>query len=140
MTHNEIMDFISSWTWGTLIGVEQDRPYAVELSYGTDGDYLYCGSMPGGRMARCVRSNPRVAFKICECGWNYSRYRAVLIEGRADLLTEVEDIRYAVRRIAAQAGLNEHAFDGIVHRVASHPVSNSVRIPLACVSGKSSGY
>jgi nitroimidazol reductase NimA-like FMN-containing flavoprotein (pyridoxamine 5'-phosphate oxidase superfamily) len=140
MTHGEIMDFISYWTWGTLIGVERSRPYAVELSYGTDGDFLYCGSMPGGRMARCVRSNPEVAFKICECGRNYARYRAVLIEGRAELLTAAEDIRYAVRRIALQAGLPESAFDGIVQRVAGHPESNSVKIPLSRVSGKSAGY
>ena len=42
MTKEEIIEFITTWTWGTLIGVEGDKPYAVELSYGTDGKYIYC--------------------------------------------------------------------------------------------------
>ena len=54
MTEKEIRSFIAEWTWGTLIAVEGSRPYAVELSYGSDADYIYCGSMPGGRMAQCV--------------------------------------------------------------------------------------
>ena len=52
MTEKEIRDFIEEWTWGTLIGVEGDQPYAVENTYATDGNNIYCGSMPGGKMAR----------------------------------------------------------------------------------------
>jgi len=40
MQHTEIIDFIRYFTWGTLIGVEGDKPYAVELSYGFDGAYI----------------------------------------------------------------------------------------------------
>ena len=65
MTKEEILEFIESWAWGTLIGVEGDKPYAIEVSYGTDGEYIYCGSMPGGRMAGCLRANQNVVFKIC---------------------------------------------------------------------------
>jgi len=28
MTKDEIMEFIKTWTWGTLIGVEGNNPYA----------------------------------------------------------------------------------------------------------------
>ncbi len=41
MTREEIIDFIKYYTWGTLIGVEPGgSPYAVELSYGFDGDAI----------------------------------------------------------------------------------------------------
>ena len=33
---------------GTLIAIDNDRPYAIELSYATDGEFIYCGSMPAG--------------------------------------------------------------------------------------------
>ena len=139
MTDKEIRAFIKEWTWGTLIGVEGNKPYAVELSYGTDGDFIYCGSMPGGRMARCIQENPNVAFKICDSDRSYSRYRAVIIEGKAERLTSYDDILFSVRYIARQRGLPETAFDGVVRRVANSPEGNSLRIPIQVFGGKISG-
>jgi nitroimidazol reductase NimA-like FMN-containing flavoprotein (pyridoxamine 5'-phosphate oxidase superfamily) len=140
MTRVEMLDFIGYYTWGTLIGVEGDKPYAVELSYGYDGEYIYCGSMPGGRMARCVRNNSQVVFKICECDWDYARFRAVIIEGRAERMTSREDIMHTVIRIARQRKLPDHAFAGVVDRLVDNPESNSLRIPVTTIGGKIAGY
>jgi len=135
MTNDEIMEFIETWTWGTLIGVEKDKPYAVELSYGTDGKYIYCGSKPGGRMAQCIISNSNAVFKICECGWDYARYKAVIVEGTAERLTKYEDILQSVRCIAKQRKLNEHAFDHIAQHVTDSHESNSVRLEIKNIGG-----
>ena len=136
MSREEIIDFIKHYTWGTLIGVEPDgRPYAVELSYGFDGACIYCGSRPGGRMARCIKNNQPVAFKICDSDRSYSRYTAVIVEAQAERLTSRDDILNSVRSIARQRGLNEHAFDGVVDHVAGNPECNSLRIPIAAISG-----
>ena len=140
MTQTEILDFIQYFTWGTLIGVEGDKPYAIELSYGFDGTFIYCGSMPGGRMQRCIRDNVNVAFKICECDWSYERYRAVIVEGRAARMTSREDIMLAVVQIARQRKLPDHAFVGVVDRLVDNPESNSLRIAVTTVGGKSAGY
>jgi nitroimidazol reductase NimA-like FMN-containing flavoprotein (pyridoxamine 5'-phosphate oxidase superfamily) len=136
MTEKEIWAFVKEWTWGTLIGVEGNKPYAVELSYGTDNDYIYCGSMPGGRMARCIEANSNVVFKICDSDRSYSRWRAVIIEGQAERLTSHDDILYSVRCIARQRGFRETAFDSIVRRVANNPEGNSLRIPIKVFGGK----
>jgi nitroimidazol reductase NimA-like FMN-containing flavoprotein (pyridoxamine 5'-phosphate oxidase superfamily) len=136
MTEKEIRSFIAEWTWGTLIAVEGSRPYAIELSYGSDGDYIYCGSMPGGRMARCIRQNPQVVFKICDSDRSYSFWRAVIIEAEAERLTRYEDILYSVRFIARQRGFPEGAFDSIARRVADNPESNSLRIPVKVIGGR----
>jgi len=140
MTQTEIIDFIQYFTWGTLIGVEGGRPYAVELSYGFDGTYIYCGSMPGGRMARCIRDNANVAFKICECDWSYSRFRAVIVEGHAERMTSRDDIMRAVMQIARQRKLPDHAFAGVVERLVDNAESNSLRIPVTTMGGKIAGY
>ncbi len=139
MTKDEMMAFIKSWTWGTLIGVEGGRPYAVELSYGTDGSYIYCGSRPGGRMARCIEENPFVAFKICDSDRSYSSWRAVIVEGKAERQTGYDDILQAVRHIARQRGYDERVFDGIAKKTADDPHSNSLRIPLETLSGVTTG-
>ena len=140
MSKAEITTFIKSCAWGTLIGVEGDKPYAVELSYGFDGEYVYCGSMPGGRMAHCIRDNANVAFKICECDWGYERYRAVIVEGRAERMTSREDIMLAVVQIARQRKLPDHAFAGVVDRLVDNQESNSLRIAVTTIGGKIAGY
>ena len=140
MTREEIISFIEKWTWGTLIGVEGDRPYAVEVSYGTDGEFIYCGTRPGGRMWKCIGENSNVAFKICDSDRSCNRWHAVLVEGVAEKLTRPEDILHSCRCIASQMGLPREAFDGIASKSAANPKRNSLRIPLANISGKAIGY
>jgi len=135
MTKEEIVEFIKSWAWGTLIGVEGDKPYAVEVSYGTDGEYIYCGSKPGGRMARCLRANNNVVFKICRSDRNAERFKAVSIEGKAERLTDYDDVLHALRSVARQVALEEKALDSIAKRNYQHPESNFIRIPITAVGG-----
>jgi nitroimidazol reductase NimA-like FMN-containing flavoprotein (pyridoxamine 5'-phosphate oxidase superfamily) len=135
MAREEIIDFIKGWGWGTLIGVEGDQPYAVEVSYGTDENYIYCGSKPGGRMAKCLHTNARVVFKICDSHPRAHHYTAVTIEGKAEHLQGFENIRAGARLVAQQAGLSETALDGIAQNISGHPECNFIRIPLKTMSG-----
>ena len=135
MSQSEILTFIKSRAWGTLVGVEGEKPYAVEVSYGTDGTYLYCGSMPGGRMARCIQANPNVVFKICSSDRNAESFQAVIIEGKAEQLTTYEDILHSLRNVARHSGLDMKALDPISKRHCENPGSNFIRIPLSRVDG-----
>jgi len=87
MSRKEMLDFIAEWRWGTVIGVEGDRPYAIEVAYASDDAYLYCGSRPGGRMAQCIKANANAAFKICDSDPEHRKWRAVIVEGKAERLT-----------------------------------------------------
>jgi nitroimidazol reductase NimA-like FMN-containing flavoprotein (pyridoxamine 5'-phosphate oxidase superfamily) len=139
MTEKEIRDFIEEWTWGTLIGVEGDQPYAVENTYATDGNYIYCGSMPGGRMARCIKQNQKVAYKICDSDKSYKKWRAVIIEGKAERLTTKEDLLFFVRLLAKKMGVPENKFDPMAEKMAANPEkTNSVRIPMTVCGGRCS--
>jgi len=136
MTKEEIVEFIKSWAWGTLIGVEGDNPYAIEVSYGTDGKFIYCGSMPGGRMAKCLRANNNVVFKICDSDRTSRKYRAVIIEGKAERLTHYDDILHSLRSIARQGELRENALDDIAKRCSKNPENNFIRIPIKIFGGR----
>jgi nitroimidazol reductase NimA-like FMN-containing flavoprotein (pyridoxamine 5'-phosphate oxidase superfamily) len=140
MSEKEVRDFIEEWTWGTLIGVEGDKPYAIEVTYASDGKYIHCGSMPGGRMARCIKKNPNVVFKICNADKSYRSWKAVIVEGIAERLTKKEDILTSVRLIATKMGMPERQLDGIAERIASDPeIANAVKIPIKAVGGRCSG-
>jgi nitroimidazol reductase NimA-like FMN-containing flavoprotein (pyridoxamine 5'-phosphate oxidase superfamily) len=136
MTEKEIRDFIVEWKWGTILAAEDNKPYAVEVSYASDDNYLYCGSRPGGRMAKSIKSNPNAAFKICDSDPEHKKWRAIIVEGVAERMTAKEDVLYFVRLLAKKMGRPENAFDGFAEKIASNPEeSNSIRIPLKVMSG-----
>lgn len=135
MSRKEIVSFIGEWTWGTLIGVEEDKPYAIEVSYGTDGNYIYCGSKPGGRMWQCIEKNKNVVFKICDTDRHCNIWHAVIVEGVAEPRTTEEEILHCCQIIATQMGLRKDAFDKMAKKVAQNPKHNSLRIPLVNISG-----
>jgi len=140
MTEEEIRALMEECTWGTLIAVEGDKPYGVELAFASDGEYIYCGSKPGGRMARCIKKNPNVAFKFCTTDKSTRNFKAVIVEGQAERLTKKEDILAGMRRIAKKVGMQENQLDPVAESLASHPEkSNFIRIPLKVVEGRHSG-
>lgn len=139
MSQDEIMDLIRQRTWGTLIAVDGNKPYAVELSYGSDGQYIYCGSVPGGRMYRCIQKNRNVAFKICDSNDAHPDWRAVIIEAEAERLTEYEDFLCLARAIAKQKNLPEDQFYPAAKRFFDHPESNCLKIPIKNAGGRKRG-
>ena len=137
MTEKEIRNFIAEWRWGMILGVDGNKPYAVEVSYASDDNYIYCGSRPGGRMARCIKSNSNAAFKICDSDPEHRKWRAAIVEGVAERMTEKKDILFFVRLLAKKMGRPEKSFDGLAERIASNPdEANSIKIPLRVMSGK----
>ncbi len=139
MDEKEMRDFIAEWKWGTLIAVEGDKPYAVEVAYASDEKHLYCGSMPGGRMARCVKANPNVVFKICDSPPDHSSWKAVIIEGKAERMTTREEHQYFLSLLAKKMGRPENFFDNVLdHIMKRSEDSNSLRIPLTVIGGRAS--
>ena len=136
MTEKEIKDFIAEWTWGTIIAVDGDKPYAIEVTYGSDGEYIYCGSRPGGKMAKCIKANPNMIFKICNADKSYATWKAVSVFAKAERLVKKEDIMRGIRHIAKGRGRDEYAYDAIGERMAANPEnSNALRIPIKNATG-----
>jgi nitroimidazol reductase NimA-like FMN-containing flavoprotein (pyridoxamine 5'-phosphate oxidase superfamily) len=137
MTEKEIRDFIAEWRWGTIHAVDGDKPYGVEVAYASDDDYLYCGSKPGGRMAQCIKSNPNIAFKLCDSDPEHKKWRAAIIEGVAERITSKDDILFFVRLLAKKMGRPEKSFDALADKIAENPDdSNSIRLPLKVMGGR----
>jgi nitroimidazol reductase NimA-like FMN-containing flavoprotein (pyridoxamine 5'-phosphate oxidase superfamily) len=140
MPEKEIKKFLEEWTWGTLIAVDGDRPYAIELSYATDGEYIYCGSMPGGRMARCIKDNARVVFKVCDSAKDPSRFRAVIVEGTVKKLAQKEEIAQGLRVLYKKLGLPESRIEPRSAQLTANTQSNFYRIAMHEIGGKAIGY
>lgn len=142
LSENEIKQFLEEWTWGTLIAMDGDKPYAIELSYATDGEFIYCGSMPGGRMSRSVKDDSHAVFKVCDCPKDTSIFRAVMVEGRIKKLTKrdeiVKGLRVLYKKLGIPASRIERRADQLT--VMSDNESSFYRIAMEKLGGRAIGY
>jgi nitroimidazol reductase NimA-like FMN-containing flavoprotein (pyridoxamine 5'-phosphate oxidase superfamily) len=148
MSEEEIRGFIEEWTWGTIIAVNGDELYAIEVSCGSDGKYIYCDSRPDGIMAKRIKANHNVIYKICDADKYYPSWRAVSVFGKAERLTKREDMLYAMRTIAKRVihaakktTRTEKEFEKIGGMLAANPeTSSAIRIPIENFTGRKSGW
>jgi len=55
MSPDEIEALIEERVWGTLIAIDRNKPYGIELAYIFDGRYIYFSfSHPNGRISKCI--------------------------------------------------------------------------------------
>ncbi len=141
LSESEIKKFLSDWTWGTLIAVDGDGPYAVELSYAFDGDRIYCGSMPDGRMSRCITNGSKVAFKICDSTRDTARFRAAIAEGTVRKLTGRAEIVAGLGVLYKKLGFPASRIETRADQLCEPGRSSSFyRIDIASLGGRAIGY
>jgi nitroimidazol reductase NimA-like FMN-containing flavoprotein (pyridoxamine 5'-phosphate oxidase superfamily) len=144
MTDQEMRAFIEEWAWGTIIAVDGDKPYAIEVSYGSDGKHIYFGSRPKGTMAKCIASNQNIIFKICDADRFYTTWRAVSVFGKVERLTKREDILYGMKmiahkviKVAGKTSVNEKQFEVIGELLAAHPENGGpLRLAIGDLTGR----
>jgi hypothetical protein len=120
-----------------------DRPYAVPMSFGFDGQAFYFHSAPEGRKIELLSRNPEVcialetdvslsrAEKACRFG---AGYRSVIAFGRAEFVDAPEEKRRALDLIMAHYAPGE-AFDYEEGTLARTRV---IRVAVSRMTGKRS--
>jgi len=141
LSESEIKQFLNEWTWGTII-TGGDKPYAIELSYATDGEFIYCGSMPGGRMSRSVKDDTNAVFKVCDCPKDTSVFRAVIVEGKVKKLTERDEIVKGLRVLYKKLGVPESRIEPRADQLTgrSSDKSSFYRLSMLELGGVAIGY
>ena len=133
---NAIRELMHAQMWGTLIAIDQGRPYAVETSFATDETHLYTGSRRDGRMNRCIAANPAAAFKICNGDHRGHRYQSAIVEGDAEILTSRDEILYCLRLVFTKLGMSTDNVASQADRFAAGQGSMTLyRIPITTCTG-----
>ncbi|MCK5254812.1 MAG: hypothetical protein KAQ81_02230 [Deltaproteobacteria bacterium] len=113
MTEKEIRRFIEEWTWGTILAVDGNKPYAV------DG---YCKFWVKANIA-------------CDSDKYFGQWRAV-IEGEAERLTKRDDCYYSVNLFSNRYGFSKEFFHRMAEKMSSNPERSSlIRLPIQNISG-----
>jgi len=140
IAEQDITKLMEELKWGTLIAVDDGRPYAVETSFATDERYLYTGTRRGGRMNRCIEKSPAASFKVCDGDRRGHNYRAAIIESEAEILTKREDILYCIKIIFEKLGMPTDNLEAKADAYTSGKGALALyRLPLKNMGGIAAG-
>ncbi|MGE5300246.1 MAG: pyridoxamine 5'-phosphate oxidase family protein [Acidobacteriota bacterium] len=92
----KISDYLKRHRKMTLATVTLDgRPLAHTVEYASDGATVYFGTLRTTRKAQNIIKNSRVSYAVDEDYDDWTKIQGIQIEGRAELLTELKDIKQA---------------------------------------------
>ena len=139
LNEQEIRNFINEWSWCTIIATDGDMPYAIEVTYVNDDDYMYCGSRPGGTMHTCIKKNNNIILKICDADKTYPEWKAASIRGKVEFITDRDEIYRVMRQVAKLRGLDENYFDKTAEFILKSDEGSSLfKLPIKDISGVAS--
>jgi len=98
MTHAEMETLLNSARYGHLAVARDDHPYVVPMNYAFDGRDLYFLTTEGTK-TEYIAANREICFQVEEVE-DATRWRSVMLTGRAERLTAPDETERAMRLIA----------------------------------------
>lgn len=143
LSNEKCKNMLPFQAYGRLATVSADnRPYITPVNYVYEDDAIFIHTGFKGRKLENIRQNPRVCFEISSKGNLYisekacefsMRYWSILIEGKAEEMTDLAVKRMAIDSLMAKYGRGFEftaATDEDLERV------NVIRISIEELSGK----
>jgi nitroimidazol reductase NimA-like FMN-containing flavoprotein (pyridoxamine 5'-phosphate oxidase superfamily) len=97
MSQPEMHELLERQSFGHLGCAHDGRPYVVPMNYAFDGKNLYFFTTAGMK-TNFIESNPEVCMQVEEVA-DSSHWRSVMVIGRAEQLTNSEDVQHAMQQI-----------------------------------------
>lgn len=88
LTHDQIINILSSQVLGRLACTDGTQPYIVPVTYTYDGKYIYGQSNEGTKL-NILRKNPNVCFEI-DMMTDMANWQCVLVFGKFEELNDEE--------------------------------------------------
>jgi len=139
ITPDEIKILIDKCDWGTLMVVDSDKPYGVEVSHFVHNGAIYLIINPGGRTAGCIARNPNVAYKVCKADLPTQRWSAGTVEGRIERLTDPDRIYECFLTLARRLNRDMDKYKKLGKQFSEKSANSPVYyLPIENISGKAS--
>jgi uncharacterized protein len=97
MPAKEMHDLLNRVGFGHLGCINRHRPYVVPIHYAYDSQAIYFFTTEGAK-TEAICDNPEVCLQVEEVR-DPSHWRSVMVNGRAEKLTDVEEMESAMQLI-----------------------------------------
>lgn len=110
LTHQQAQTILRNGRWGVLSTATADGvPYGVPINYGYDeaAHAIYCHCAPNGRKLDNIAANSAVSFTVVASETLLedafiSNYRSVIVQGRAQIITDAAAKEAMLQLLCAQ--------------------------------------
>jgi nitroimidazol reductase NimA-like FMN-containing flavoprotein (pyridoxamine 5'-phosphate oxidase superfamily) len=97
MSPAETHELLERQSFGHLGCAREGRPYVVPMNYAYDGKDLFFFTTEGMK-THFIEANPEVCLQVEEVA-SPSQWRSVMVNGRAERITQTEDVQHAMQHI-----------------------------------------
>ena len=140
LKNDEICELLERCDWGTLLVVDRNKPYGIEVSHYVSEEKIYFIINPRGKAGRCMGENPHVAYKVCKACLPEQRWSAATVEGRVEQVREPQAIRDAFMKLAEKLDRDRERYKKLGEKFSAPGETSPVYyLPIATLSGKASG-
>lgn len=98
---HEVEAFLRAHRWGVLSTVEREKPYAVPVIYGFDGQQFFFVSGPGRKVTN-LEANPAVCLTVAEVAEDGSSWTSAVAMGAAHVVDDLAGRITAFRALRKQ--------------------------------------
>jgi nitroimidazol reductase NimA-like FMN-containing flavoprotein (pyridoxamine 5'-phosphate oxidase superfamily) len=139
LKNDEICELLERCDWGTLLVVDGNKPYGIEVSHYVSEGKIYFIINPRGKAGRCMEKNPQVAYKVCKAHLPQQRWSAATVEGRVEQVREPREIRDAFMKLAERLDRDRDRYKKLGEKFSAPGESSPVYfLPITAVTGKAS--
>jgi nitroimidazol reductase NimA-like FMN-containing flavoprotein (pyridoxamine 5'-phosphate oxidase superfamily) len=136
---DEIYELLERCDWGTLLVVDENKPYGIEVSHYVSEGKIYFIINPRGKAATCMEKNPHVAYKVCKANLPQQRWSAATVEGSVEQVREPQAIRDAFMKLAERLNRDRDRYKKLGEKFSHEGKASPVYyLPIATMSGKAS--
>ena len=105
LNHNEIIALLQREKEGCLSMCDDGKPYSIPFGYVLIDETVYLSMLPQGRKWTCLQKNTQVCFTVFSWNGDRSVWASVTIEGRLEMVEDLDIIRRVVQANAVKIGI-----------------------------------
>jgi len=139
LSPDEISELLDKCDWGTLLLVDGDKPYGIEVSHFIHENALHFIINPEGKAGKCINNNPNVAYKVCSADLSRQMWSATIVEGKIEKVTDPQKIYDSFIMLAKRLNRDMEKYKKLGQTLSANPEKSPVHyLPIKNISGKAS--
>jgi nitroimidazol reductase NimA-like FMN-containing flavoprotein (pyridoxamine 5'-phosphate oxidase superfamily) len=139
LSSNEINELLDHCDWGTLLLIDEDKPYGIEVSHFIHENALYFIINPEGKAASCIKKNPNAAYKVCKADLPRQKWSAATVRGVIERVTDPQKIYESFIMLAKRLNRDREKYTMLGKKFSQNPEKTPVHcLPIKNISGRAS--
>ena len=139
LSPDQINELLDKCDWGTLLVIDGDKPYGIEVSHFIYNSAIYLIINPEGKAVSCIARNPNISYKVCKADLPQQKWSAAAVEGKVKRVTDPDKIYEFFLMLAQRLNRDMEKYKKMGKQFSGKPEASPVfYLEIKNISGKAS--